>query len=310
MKSRWLVIAALLWTGTGHASDADLGRVLYEEKDYEGAEQIFNELIRTQPDHEQALYYLGRIRFDHSDLNGAKDYLEKLNELVPDNPDYHLQLARVYSLKAKTSGFFMSKKKWAGRWKKQLERAYELDSSNVEIRRQLALYLLNAPGIGGGDKDRGMDIARGTIQTDEVTGHILTAYAYSRSEDYAFAIREYNTVLNLDPENSKAHRGLGYLYMKRQQPDSARVHFLLGVELAPYEAQAYLDLAYYYSEQDSTQKTIEHQEQALEIDPLISECRYVLAENYAEIRNPTEAARHYEILVTLTPKHHKAKDAR
>jgi cytochrome c-type biogenesis protein CcmH/NrfG len=310
MKRRWILIAFLVWTVSGHTSDSDLGRTLYDEKDYGAAEQVFSELIRAQPNHEEALYYLGRIHFDHSDLDSAKELLEQLNELVPDNADYHLQLAHVYSLKAKTSGFFLNKKKWAGRWKKQLERAYELDSGNVEIRRWLALYLLNAPGIGGGDKDRGMDIARGLIQTDEITGHLLTGYAYRRQKDYSFAAREYNTVLGIDPENSKAHRGLAHLYMAQEQLDSAEAYFLEAIELDPYEVDAYLDMASFYAKQDNTVKTIAYQEQALELDPLESDSRYFLAENLVETGNPKEAAHHYETLVMLTPRHHKAKDAR
>ena len=64
-------------------------------------------------------------------------YFERLVYIRPDNADYQLALGNVYGEKARTGGFFLSKKKWAGKWKERLELAFELDPCNLDAREWL-----------------------------------------------------------------------------------------------------------------------------------------------------------------------------
>lgn len=285
------------------------GEALFLAGDYGPAREIFEGILADNSEDKTALYFLGRIFLAYSDLNGAKDYLEKLVKMEPENAEYHLRLGEVYGQKARTSGFFMSKKKWAGKWKKQLERAFELDPQNLDAREWLAIYLLNAPGFGGGDKDLGTEIARETIEIDEIFGRILLAYAYRRSGEIDLAISEYEVVINKDPANSRAYSGLGYAYMQKESFEAAETNFKKGVEIAPEVAESYEALAYYYTKRGDTEAMIENQEEALALDPLLSDMRYDLAESYEKLEMNKEAIHHYGQLVALTPEHHKAGSA-
>ena len=291
-------------------TDTEKGKNLYSAGDYEPAKQIFVEILSQRSDDETALYYLGRIHLDHSDLDSAKEYFERLAEIEPDNSEYQLRLGEVYGEKARTSSFFMSKKKWAGKWKKQLELAFELDPQNLDARERLSIYLLNAPGIGGGDKDRGTQIAQETLEIDESFGHLLLAYAYRRTGRIDPAIGEYEIVLGMDSENDRAYRGLGYAYVKQEEFEKAEAKFRMCIEIAPDDANSYQAMAYYYSQRGSTEGMRENQEKALELKPLLSDTRYALAKNYQEIEMNSEAIYHYEHLLALTPKHHKAGSAK
>jgi tetratricopeptide (TPR) repeat protein len=291
-------------------TDAEQGQALYEAGDYESAKHIFEDILAENGTDETALYYLGKIQFDHSDLDTAKDYLEALVELEPDRADYQLALGNVYSEKARTAGFFLSKKKWAGRWKEKLEKAFELDPSNLDVRERLAGYLLNAPGIGGGDKDRGTLICRETIEIDEVFGHLLLGYAYRQSEQSELAIAEYLTALSLDPENGRAYSGLGYCYLEEEDFEKAGANFAKAIEVDPDNVVAYVAMAYYWSERESKESEAENYESALQLNPLLSDTRYELARNYEDRERNTQAIHHYVTLIALTPEHHKAGDAR
>ena len=313
MKRRlFLVVILFLTTASLVLADADVeeGKVLYAAGDYQPAKKIFESILAQHSTDKTALYYLGRIHLAYSDLDGAKDYLEKLVGIEPDNAEYHLPLADVYGEKARTSGFFLSKKKWAGKWKEELERAFELDPQNVDARESLAGYLLNAPRIGGGDKDRGTEIARATVELDEVFGRLLLAYAYRRTGEIDLAIAEYQAVLDMDPANGRAYRGLGYVYLKREEFETAEANFKTCVEVAPDDARSYLAMAYYYSERGLTEAMVENQERALELKPLLSDTRYGLAKSYQEMKMNPKAIHHYEQLIALTPEHHKAGRAK
>jgi tetratricopeptide (TPR) repeat protein len=301
-----LLTSSPAWAGT----EADQGKVLYDAGQYEPARQIFESILAGEEDDEDALYYLGKIYFDHSDLDGAKDYLENLVDLRPDNAEYQLALGNVYGQKARTSGFFISKKKWAGRWKDRLELAFELDSNNVEVREWLAGYLLNAPGIGGGDKDRGILISRETIEIDEVLGHLLLGYAYRLSEEIELAIQEYRLVLDLDPANGRAHSGLGYCYLEQEEFEEAEASLAKAIEVDPDTASRYEAMAYYWSQREAREEEAENQESALRLKPLLSDVRYELARNYEKRELDAQAIHHYVTLIALTPEHHKAGDSR
>ena len=304
-------IGTLMLSGVASAdTDADLGKSLFEAGVYEPAKQIFDVMLAARDADETALYYLGKIHFDHSDLDAAKDYLEKLVELSPDSAVYQLALGNVYGEKARTSGFFLSKKKWAGRWKERLELAFKLDPVNLEVREWLAGYLLNAPGIGGGDKDRGTLISRETIEIDEMIGHLLLGYAHRRSDKVDLAIQEYLVVLDLDPENGRAHSGLGYCRLEQEDFAKAEASFAKAIEVDPDTAARYEAMAYYWSERESKEEEADTYERALQMDSLLSDVRYELARNYEDRELDAQAIHHYVTLIALTPEHHKAGDSR
>ena len=301
-----LAAAPSAWAGT----DAERGKALYAAGDYEPAKQIFESILAAQAADETALYYLGKIRLDHSDLDGAREYFEKLVEVRPDDSTYQLALGEAYGEKARTSGFFMSKKKWAGKWKERLELAFVLDPRNLDAREWLVGYLVNAPGIGGGDKDRGTRIARETIEIDEVVGHMILGYAYRRSDKFDFAIPEYLAVLSVDPEYGRAYSGLGHCYLGQEEYEKAEASFAKAIEVSPDDAVVYEAMAYYWSEHGSKEAEAQAQESALQLSPLLSDIRYDLAKNYEDLDLTVEAMDHYDKLIALTPKHHKAGSAK
>jgi len=303
-----LLLVALAAVAAMAGVDVEAAKRMYEERDYDGARAAFQSILAEHNDHHEALYYLGRIELDHWDLDAAREFLERLVEVAPESAGYRLRLGEVYSQKARTSGFFMTKKSFAGKWKEQLETAFALAPELIEARERLARYLLVAPGIGGGDKDRGTRIARETVEIDEIRGRLLLAYAYNRTGDLAASDDEARRVLQANPDNAYAHKQLGLNERKRKNA-AAEEHLLRFVKLAPENANAHVVLADYYDETGQLRDAATEYEKALALDPLLSEARFELAEAYEELEMGDRAAEHYEQLVALTPKHFQADQA-
>ena len=312
MKWAILIASTLLLLSIPMAAkgDAAHGRQLYEAQDYAGARAQFEALLDEDEDNAEALYYLGRISRDHWDLDRAKKYFEKLVEVAPNNAEYQYRLADTYGQIARTSGWFMTKKKFAGKWLEGLERAVQLDPAHLEARQQLSGYLLNAPGIGGGDKDRGTEVARETIAIDEPLGRLMLAYAYRKIEQPDKAIEECTTVIALTPGNALAYRGRGFAYYDKGDDAAARAEFERAIEADPKSYEALEAMAWFCRERGLSDEMIAYTKRAVEVDPLQSDRRYDLAKAYDERKDTTNAILHYEMLVTLTPEHHKAGDAR
>jgi len=290
-------------------SSAGQGTELFNAGKYGQAKEVFEKILSLDSQDAQATYFMGRIYIKFADYDAAKNYLEKAVKIDEGNIDFHLWLATVYRQKTRTASFF-SAGKWAGKWKAELERAVEIDSANIEARIRLINYYLNAPAIGGGDKDKGKRLAEETIGIDEIQGRLLLAHAHHRMNKIEPAVAEYKKVLVLDPGNGSAHNSLGYIFLKEREYDLAKFHFNKHVEVASEDPNAFDSMGDYYLERGMLDDAAAQYLQALEIDPKFSASRFKLARTYEKAQMNEDAIYHYSKLLELTPTHTKAKDAK
>ena len=281
---------------------------LLRERRYEEAERLTRQALESDPSDAQAHHLLGRIQLRLGEYDRAVEHLRLTVEQEPERAVFHLWLGRAYGEKARTAGFF-GKVKWAMSWKGELERAFEIDTANLEVRSDLVQYLLNAPAIGGGDKKRAQRLAEEMVSLDEIRGRLLLASTYRATGELDAATREYERVLQLDPDNAVAHNLLGYQFLSKNEYDKAEQHFREYLNAAPGEPNPHDSMGDYYIASGSVDEAIEHYEAAIELDPRFSCSRYKLAQAFERKQMTNEAVRHYERLLELTPAHHRAKQA-
>ncbi len=281
---------------------------LFDAEKFDQAKQVFEKILESNANDSQAHYFLGRIYFNLGKHDDAVKYLQRAVTIAEGNIDFHFGLADVYGFKTRTASF-LSAGKWAGKWKKELERAYEIDPKNLEARRRLINYYLNAPVIGGGDKEKGKRLAEETIHIDEIQGRLLLADAFRQTGKMALAVAEYKKVLELDPQNGAAYNSLGYFFLGQKDYAAAESHFKKYIEVVTADPNAYDSMGDYYSRRGMVDSAMAQYQKALEVDPKFSTSRFNLAQAYEEKKMTAEAIRHYEKIIELTPGHARAEDA-
>jgi len=286
----------------------DEGIKLFDAEKYVAAEEIFAKMVQSNPNDSQANYYLGRIYFNLGMQDHALKYLEKAVAIDEGNIDYHLSLAEVYSAKTRNASF-LAAGKWAGKWKGELEKAFEIDPKNLDARRRLINYLLNAPAIGGGDKEKGKKLAEETIALDEIQGRLLLAYAYRKHNQIEQAVAEYEKVLSLDPKNGAAYNALGYTFLRQKDYAAAEQNFKKQIAVTPDDPNAYDSLGDCYAERGRMDEAMALFQKALQTDSTFSASRFKLAQAYEKKQMPETAIYHYEKLIALTPADSRADDA-
>src|ERR1700683_4817944 len=97
----------------------------------------------------EAQYWLGASYYEDHDYDNAISAGEKSVELDPKNSVYHQWLGAIYGGKADRDRSFS----YARKVKKEFEEAIRLNPSNVEARRDLEQYDMEAPWVVGGSKD-------------------------------------------------------------------------------------------------------------------------------------------------------------
>ncbi len=117
LKWQMLAVAVGLWPGSGAraadlAADFSTARLLYEERRYAEARDIFRKLAAEQADSVELNFYLGRLALWFDDEREALDRLERAARAAPDEARIQNALGDAFGLAAQKAGLW-AKLGWA-----------------------------------------------------------------------------------------------------------------------------------------------------------------------------------------------------
>jgi len=165
----------------------------------------------------EVYYWLGRSYYEIRDFDNAVADAEKSVSLDPKNSLYHQWLGRAYGEKADRDRSFSLAKKV----KKEFQEAVRLNPSNIEARRDLEEYCLDAPWIAGGSKDEGLEQVNAIVALDPVQGHLARAvYARMALKNLDEAERELREVLSARPKSADPYfEVVGFFQLQNKPSD-------------------------------------------------------------------------------------------
>jgi tetratricopeptide (TPR) repeat protein len=138
---------------------------------YSAAITTLQSAVTQNSSNAEAYYWLGRSYYEVNDYDNAVAQAEKSVALDPKNSLYHQWLGRAYGGKADRDRSFSLAKKV----KSEFKEAVSLDGSNIEARRDLEQYCLDAPWIAGGSKDEALEQVNAIAAVDPIAGHLARA---------------------------------------------------------------------------------------------------------------------------------------
>jgi tetratricopeptide (TPR) repeat protein len=186
----------------------------------------------------EAYYWLGRSYYEVSDFDSAVTQAEKAVSLDPKNSLYHQWLGRIYGGKADRDRSFSLAKKV----KKEFEDAVALNPSNLEARRDLEEYCLDAPWIVGGNKDEALEQVNAIAAADPVQGHLARAvYDREALKKTDEAENEIQQVVAAKPAKIDPYLEVAGFFQTLNKPDDMRAAIQAGAAISPNDAR----LAYY-----------------------------------------------------------------
>jgi tetratricopeptide (TPR) repeat protein len=215
-----LILLLLIPVELPAAESLDEAIRMFNAGDFETAKTGFEAELEADRENQTALYYLGRIALIDEDLDGAIDLLRKAVKLDDTDSVYRTWLGRAYIDKLQTVSFY-ERGVLAGRALESLQKAVELDPSNVEARISLGGYYLNAPSIAGGSKKKAREQAEEVIKHDPVEGNAMLAGIHIKDKEYDQAIEKLRACIEAKPENIDYRYQLGMLYQELERYDDA-----------------------------------------------------------------------------------------
>jgi tetratricopeptide (TPR) repeat protein len=218
------MIVPLLALGShAHAQDSDAldrGVALYEQKKWAEARAVLLPVAEQHRQNARAAHYLGRAYIEEGQLDRAATWLERATRLEPNDPLHHLHLARVYGAQAQRAGI-TRRAGLAGKTKTHLERAVALDPDNVDARFGLVQFHAAAPGIVGGNKQKGREQVAEIRRRNAYLGSLAAALLHGADGNWAGAEAEYRDLLTRHADSTSVYMGLANSLVQQSKHDDA-----------------------------------------------------------------------------------------
>jgi len=216
-----LFLILLIPTQTFGQSNIEKAKKLWETKNNTEAKKILSAVEDGNKDYAAALYYLGRISFDEGNFEGAKDFFEEAVDANNKVADYFSWLGNTYATIVQNANPLRQgilAKKMKNAW----EKAIELDPNNIDSRRSLIAYYMQAPGFMGGSIEKAKVMATEIIKLKPAEGHFQLGEIYSKENNQQAAEIEYIEAIKADPVYTSV---LGAFYVNQKQFDKAFAFF-------------------------------------------------------------------------------------
>jgi len=279
---------------------------------YSSAMNILRALVSQDPGNAADHFWLGRCYYEIRDYANAVSELEKATQLNPNSSAYHDWLGRGYGeMAARQKSFLLAR-----RVKKEFLAAVQSDGSNIDARRDLEEYLLQAPWIVGGSKDDALVQVSAIAQVSPVDGHLAKADYEAAIGKPDLAVVEYDAALSLKPQSIEPYLEIANYYGLRGEapqftelveeaaqvsPKDPRLSFYRGVGLILSGSnfpQAEEDLKAYIASSPERSDWPSH-----------SRARYWLGQLYEKEGNKVAAAEQYRDALSLDSDNREAKQA-
>ncbi len=280
----------------------DTARGLLEDHRYTEAKASIDDYLKSFPGDPDALRVKSDVYGALGEWDKAAETMEEAVSLRENDADLLLALALVYREKLMRSGL-LGKMSNAKKSRKALEKAYSISPDDLKVRRRMVFYLVYAPGMAGGDKDKGKQIALETLSIDETEGRIQLAVACRQKGEKDESIAAFRRAIELDPGRGETWFMLGHTYLENEEYAAAEETFATYTRQVTGDAEPYDGLGDCFKEQRKFAEAIEQYELALEQDAWYGDARYKLAKLYKSTKKKDKAAYHYEKLIELNPGH-------
>ncbi|MBV8516982.1 MAG: tetratricopeptide repeat protein [Acidobacteria bacterium] len=257
----------------------------------------------------------GNAALMRGDADAAAAAYEKAVASDPNNARYHLMLGEAYGTLAQKASLF-SKAGLAKKTKEEFERAVQLDPNLIDARMSLIDYYLFAPGFMGGSEEKALAQAGEIRKRDALDGHRAFARVYLHQKKPDVARKEVVDAVREQPKSAKAHYILGVFLMSNDKNWSGSLHeFDMALELDPKYMPAYFRIGQnavnaetnYARAEESLRKYLAYTP-AMD-EPNLASAWYWLGRLQEKMGKKAEAKQSYGKALALAPDSAQVKEA-
>ena len=204
-----------------------------EAGDYSAAITSLQTVVSQEPGTADGHYWLGRAFYENRDFDNAAAQVEKAVSIDSRNSLYHQWLGRAYGGQADRERSFSIARKV----KKEFQEAVRLDPSNIEARRDLEEFCLDAPWIVGGSKDEARSQVEAIAALDPIEGHLARAVLDKDQGKIDLEENEYRQVLSTKPSHVEPYFDAAEFFQRQNRPSDMQAVIQSAAAVSPNDAR-------------------------------------------------------------------------
>lgn len=208
-----------------------------EAGDYAAAITALQTIVSQDAGLADGHYWLGRAYYENRDFDNAAAQEEKAVSIDSKISVYHDWLGRAYGGQADRERSFSIARKV----KKEFAEAVRLDPSNIEARRDLEEFCLDAPWIVGGSKDEARTQVEAIAAADPIEGHLARAIFDRHEGKIDLEENEYRLVLSAKPTRIDPYFEAAEFFQRQNRHSDMEAVIASAAEINPNDAR----LGYY-----------------------------------------------------------------
>jgi len=212
-----LIIVFLFISFSISAQTVERAKNLFQNQKGAEAKKLLLTVKDTNKEYADAQYWLGRIAFEEKNYDDAEEYFEAAIEANDKVAEYYTWYGNTLGTIAGDANFF-KQGMLAPKMKSAWEKAVALDPSAIDPRESLVQYYLQAPAIAGGSVDKAIEIANQIVKLKPAEGHRQLGNIYLREKKTVEAEKEFIAMAKADPTYTSA---LANFYLTQKQYDKA-----------------------------------------------------------------------------------------
>ncbi len=179
-------------------SSFEKGEKLYVQKKMNEAKQMFQDYLKSHPNHSKSIEYIGDIAGNQKQWNEAIEYYQKLKISFPKNANYWYKYGGALGMKAKESNKFKALG-MIDKIEESFLMAAKLESKHVETRFALVMLYLELPGIIGGSEKKAQKYADELMRISSVQGFLAQGYIDAYFKRFIKAELNYKKAFEIEP---------------------------------------------------------------------------------------------------------------
>ncbi len=140
-------------------------------------------------------------------------------------------------------------------------------------------------------------------EASRIAGHLESGEAYLKEAKWSEAEIEFKNVIQLDPNQAKAHYGLAQALLGKQDPRGAFWQLDETVRLDPANLDARLELGQFliFQKEPEQRRALEYADEVLKADPKRWEAHVLKARALEALGEAEDAGEHYQAAVAAAP---------
>jgi tetratricopeptide (TPR) repeat protein len=241
MKGHYFIATLLLACSFSFAQDIEKGKKLMYYQRWEGAEQTFEQILKTDPANQEASYWLSEVLIEEKHWDEARSVHAQLHNYFASHPGTEEDLlVRVMDAELKLQAGDSTAASVI--FEDVLKETKQKDPDILVAIVKASLHT-NSP-----DYENLLYLLEKAEKRDKKNPEIfcLRGDIYRRLNRGGEAVKAYQEATEKDPSFAEAAYKIGKIYLTQNNPDSYLQYFQKSVASDPAYAPAYYELYYYY----------------------------------------------------------------